>query len=131
MHPTWTVWTTLVEDHPGIISVKFGQNPMSGFRGEVFKEIVDAHMHAQTMNDGQGAITKAHLEHFVLRWAKKINSLIHKYTRMWITTCIEIIKETLLQHNKWQRKVNCNHNKATTGKPNLNTLILFSNKIIK
>jgi len=27
-------WTTLVGDHPGIIPVKFGQNPMSGFRGE-------------------------------------------------------------------------------------------------
>jgi len=24
----------LVGDHPGIIPVKFGQNPMSGFRGE-------------------------------------------------------------------------------------------------
>jgi len=25
----------LIEDHPGIIPVKFGQNPMSGFRGDV------------------------------------------------------------------------------------------------
>jgi len=24
----------LVGDHPGVIPVKFGQNPMSGFRGE-------------------------------------------------------------------------------------------------
>jgi len=24
----------LVGDHPGIIPMKFGQNPMSGFRGE-------------------------------------------------------------------------------------------------
>jgi len=24
----------LVGDHPGIIPVKFGQNPMSGFRGK-------------------------------------------------------------------------------------------------
>jgi len=34
MQPTGTIWTTLVEDHLGIIPVKFGQNPMSGFRGE-------------------------------------------------------------------------------------------------
>jgi len=27
----------LVGDHPGIIPVKFGQNPMSGFRGEDVK----------------------------------------------------------------------------------------------
>jgi len=25
----------LIEDHPGIIPVKFGQNPISGFRGDV------------------------------------------------------------------------------------------------
>ena len=37
MQPTGTVWTTLVEEHLGIISVKFGQNPMSGFRGEEYK----------------------------------------------------------------------------------------------
>jgi len=35
MQTTETVWTTLVEDHLGVIPVKFGQNPMSGFRGEV------------------------------------------------------------------------------------------------
>ena len=34
MQPTVTIWTTLVGDHPGIISVKFGQNPSSGVRGE-------------------------------------------------------------------------------------------------
>jgi len=33
--PTGTVWTTLVRDHPEIISVKFSQNPMSGFKEEV------------------------------------------------------------------------------------------------
>ena len=33
--PTGTFWTPLVGDHPGVIPVKFGQNPMSGFRGEV------------------------------------------------------------------------------------------------
>jgi len=34
MQPTGTVLTPLVEDHLGIIPVKFGQKPMSGFRGE-------------------------------------------------------------------------------------------------
>jgi len=34
MQPTGTIRTTLVGDLPGIIPVKFGQNPMSGFRGE-------------------------------------------------------------------------------------------------
>ena len=31
MQPSETVWTTLIEEHLGIIPVKFGQNPMSGF----------------------------------------------------------------------------------------------------
>jgi len=35
MQPTGTVGTTLIEDHPGIIPVKFGQNPIRGFRGDV------------------------------------------------------------------------------------------------
>jgi len=34
MQPFRTIWTILVGDHPGIIPVKFGQNPMSGFRVE-------------------------------------------------------------------------------------------------
>jgi len=34
MQPTGTVWTNLVVEYLGIIPVKFGQNPMSGFRGE-------------------------------------------------------------------------------------------------
>jgi len=34
MQPIRTIWTTLVGDYPGIIPVKFGPNPMSGFRGE-------------------------------------------------------------------------------------------------
>jgi len=34
MQPTGTLGTNLVGDHTGIIPVKFGQNPMSGFRGE-------------------------------------------------------------------------------------------------
>jgi len=35
MQPTRTVWTTLIGDHTGIIPFKFGQNPISGFRGDV------------------------------------------------------------------------------------------------
>ena len=34
MQPIRTIWKTLVGDNPWIIPVKFGQNPMSGFRGE-------------------------------------------------------------------------------------------------
>ena len=34
MQPTRMVWTTLVGGHLGIISVKLGPRPMSGFRGE-------------------------------------------------------------------------------------------------
>jgi len=48
MQPTGTVLTTLIGDHPGIIPVKFGQNPMRGFRGDV----VDARTHART-DDGR------------------------------------------------------------------------------
>jgi len=65
MQPTGMVWTTLVELHLGIIPVKFGQNPMGGFRGEV----VDGRTDSRSMDDRQWAITKAHLAHFVLRWA--------------------------------------------------------------
>ena len=35
MQPTGTVWTTLIGDHTVIIPVKLGQNPISGFRGDV------------------------------------------------------------------------------------------------
>jgi len=35
------VWTTLIEDHPGIIPVKFGQNSISSSEEMLFKEIVD------------------------------------------------------------------------------------------
>jgi len=34
MQPTETILTSLVGDHPGIIPVKIGQYPKSGFRGE-------------------------------------------------------------------------------------------------
>ena len=32
---TQTIWTTLKEDQPRIIPVKFGQNPISGLGGDV------------------------------------------------------------------------------------------------
>jgi len=35
MQPSGTVWTSLIEEHIGIIPVKFRQNPMSGFKREV------------------------------------------------------------------------------------------------
>jgi len=37
MQPTGTIWTTLVGDHPEIIPVKFGQNPMSGSEEKMFE----------------------------------------------------------------------------------------------
>jgi len=63
MQPIRTIWTILVGDHPGIIPVKFGQNPMSSVRGEGV--LVKKFTH-----DGQRPVTIAHPEHFVLRWAK-------------------------------------------------------------
>ena len=54
-------WTTLVELYPRNITAKFHQDWPSGL------EVVD---YAQPMPD-IGDFTKAHHEHFVLRWAKK------------------------------------------------------------
>jgi len=51
MQSTGTVWTTLVEDHQGVLPVKFGQNPTSGFREKLFKEIVDTRTHGQWTTD--------------------------------------------------------------------------------
>ena len=92
--PTGPVWTTLIGDHPGSIPVKFGQNPISGFR-------VDAVLRNCWRNDGQtdgrrtlkdhksspselekiygqrtthkrrSKVTIACPEQFVLRWTKK------------------------------------------------------------
>jgi len=74
MQPIKTIWTTLVGDHPGAIPVKFGQNQMSGFRGEDVKVKKFTHdawrtPHAArltTDDDGQRPVTIAHHEHFVL-----------------------------------------------------------------
>ena len=35
MQQTGTIWTTLKEDQPRIIPVKFGKNPISGLGGDV------------------------------------------------------------------------------------------------
>ena len=35
MQQTRTIWTTLKEDQPRIIPVKFAQNPVSGLGGDV------------------------------------------------------------------------------------------------
>jgi len=52
MQPTETFWTTLVGDLPGIISVKFVQNPMSGVSGEVvWMKKVNARKHARRTTD--------------------------------------------------------------------------------
>jgi len=65
----------MAEDHSQV--VKFGQNLLSGFRGDVqcISTIVDAltdtRTHIRTMDDGQRTITKAHLEDIVLMCAKK------------------------------------------------------------
>jgi len=68
MQPIITIWTTLVGDHLGIIPAKFGQNAISGFRGECLSKKVYAR---QRTDDGKRLVTIAHSEHFVLRWAKK------------------------------------------------------------
>jgi len=46
-------------DHPGIILVKFGQNPMSSFRGKCISENVDkqriTHDHGQRTKTGHNS----------------------------------------------------------------------------
>ena len=72
MQPTGTVWTNLIEEHLGIIPMKFGQNPMSGFREEVFW-IKKNYAHTDALTDDeQMTVTIADFEHFVLRWAKNL-----------------------------------------------------------
>jgi len=51
----------LIGDHPGIIPVKFGQNPISGFREDVVKKLLTD---AWTPDiEGSQKLT----EHFMLR----------------------------------------------------------------
>ena len=70
MQPTGTIWTTLVKEHLRIIPVKFGQNPMSGFKEEVVWMKKLTHWRTDTLkDDGQRTVTKVHSKHFVLRWA--------------------------------------------------------------
>ena len=60
MQPAGTIWTTLVGDHPGIIPVKFGQNPMSSFRGE---DVLSKNVYAWQRTTEKTEFTIAHLEH--------------------------------------------------------------------
>jgi len=53
MQPTGKNWTTLVGDHPGIIPVKFGQNPMSGFREEDVQVKKFTHDERRTTDDDE------------------------------------------------------------------------------
>ena len=81
MQPTEVVWTTVVEEHLGIIPVKFGQNPMSGFRGEaVWMKGLRRDARTDTLtDDGQRTVTKANSEHFMLRWSKKEGDNFYYY----------------------------------------------------
>ena len=60
---TGTVWTTLKEDQPKIIPVKFGQNPISGLGDVIWWNCLraDGWMHTGMTDHGQNVITKAHL----------------------------------------------------------------------
>jgi len=42
MQPSGTVGTNMVEEHLGIIPVKFGQNPMSDQRRSCLKKLMNA-----------------------------------------------------------------------------------------
>ena len=53
MQPIETIWTVLVEDHPGIIPVKFGQNSMSSFREEDVYVKKFTHDGRRTPHDGR------------------------------------------------------------------------------
>jgi len=108
MQPTGTVWTTLAEDHPGIIPVKFGQNPMSGFREEVVWMKKFTHT---LMDDGHRTVTIAQFEHFVLRWAKKLTNDAWWRTKAdhnsspWGTLCSgELKRDYLMRYEIWGKK---------------------------
>ena len=64
MQWTETIWTTLKEDKPRIIPVKFGQNPISGLGVMLFKdcERTDGQTDDDDEDDGRWVITIAHLE---------------------------------------------------------------------
>ena len=74
MQPTKTDWTTLVGDFPGIISVKFGQNPISGSEEKLFKEIVGGRTHGRWTTDN-GPSQKLTLSTL---WSGELK--IHKFT---------------------------------------------------
>ena len=65
LHMQWTgtIWTTLKEDQPRIIPVKFGQNPISGLGGDVVKRLwTDGRTDDDDDDDGRWVITIPHLE---------------------------------------------------------------------
>ena len=65
---TGTISTTLKEGHPRNIPAKFHQHWPSGLGEEVIlmKKLTHARTNAR-MHDGHHGVTKAHLEHVVLR----------------------------------------------------------------
>ena len=73
MQRTGTICTILVEGHTRIIAVKFHEDRPSGSGEEVVrrKKLTDGRTHARTdgrtTDDGHLGITKAHIEHVVLR----------------------------------------------------------------
>jgi len=74
MQPTGTVWTTLIGDHQGTIPVTFGQNPISGFRGDVvLRKLWWTHGRTDGRRTPDIEGSQKFTEHFVLRWAKNTN----------------------------------------------------------
>ena len=63
------LWSFLKVHHPRIISVKFHWNLLAGFREEDF-------LSNCSWMDGHTSITIAHPEHVVLRWAKKLVTML-------------------------------------------------------
>jgi len=81
----------------------------------LLKEIVDARTDGRTMDDGQWAITKAHLEHFMLRWAKnpsgKIFNMLVEYSDKICLSQLSVIANTC------QKAVNSLQSKARNDEP--------------
>jgi len=77
----------------------------------LFKEIVDARTDGRTdgrTHDGQWAITKAHLEHKVLRWAKNITFLQFESEHLYDNTNI-FLKNEYFEHLKKYFMINKNY----------------------
>jgi len=67
----------------------------------LFKEIVDE----RTLYDGQWTITKSHIEHFVLRWAKKwvkvTNYLMSVRSKEWCLKMPGLYRDTIIIGDKF------------------------------